>query len=102
MLEDLSRGTGPIEAPSQRDARHYILFPDVGNARTLYDRMKAEGLRCTFAPTPREADRCCGLAVLYEDAEDRAEIERMIEEGSVQILRFFEAGPVDPARLKFS
>ena len=39
---------------------------------------------------------------LFNFGADLAEIERMIEEGSVQILRFFEAGPVDPARLKFS
>ena len=38
-------------------ARHYVLFPDVKNAQSLYELMKAAGVRCTFAPTPREADR---------------------------------------------
>ena len=46
-------------------ARHYVLFPDVKNAQSLYELMKAAGVRCTFVPTPREADRCCGLAVFY-------------------------------------
>ena len=82
--------------------RHYVLFPDVTNAQKLYGMMKGAGLRCTFAPTPREADRCCGLAVFYEEAGDRGEIERMIAEGGVSILRFFEAEPVDPGRMKFS
>ena len=82
--------------------RHYVLFPDVTNAQRLYELMKGAGLRCTFAPTPREADRCCGLAVLYEEAEDRPRIEAMIAEGDVEILRFFEAEPVDPGRMKFS
>ena len=50
-------------------ARHYVLFPDVKNAQALYELMKAAGVRCTFAPTPREADRCYGLAALYCKAE---------------------------------
>ena len=49
------------------EARHYVLFPDVANAKALYGLMKTAGIRCTFAPTPREADRCCGLAGLHLD-----------------------------------
>ena len=52
-------------------ARHYMLFPDVKNAKSLYELMKAAGVRCTFAPTPREADRCCGLAVTTRSEERR-------------------------------
>ena len=28
-------------------ARHYVLFPDVKNAQSLYALMKAAGVRCT-------------------------------------------------------
>ena len=82
-------------------ARHYVLFPDVKNAQSLYALMKAAGVRCTFAPTPREADRCCGLAVLYQDAGERGRIERMAAENGVQILRFFDGAAGDPQRMKF-
>ncbi len=82
-------------------ARHYVLFPDVKNAQSLYALMKAAGVRCTFAPTPREADRCCGLAVLYQDAGDRERIERMAAENEVRILRFFDGAAGDPQRMKF-
>ena len=82
-------------------ARHYVLFPDVKNAQSLYALMKAAGVRCTFAPTPREADRCCGLAVLYQDAGDRERIERMAAENEVRILRFFDGAAGDPERMKF-
>ena len=82
-------------------ARHYVLFPDVKNAQSLYALMKAAGVRCTFAPTPREADRCCGLAVLYQDAGERGRIERMAAENGVQVLRFFDGAAGDPERMKF-
>nr|WP_314717331.1 DUF3343 domain-containing protein [uncultured Fretibacterium sp.] len=82
-------------------ARHYVLFPDVKNAQSLYALMKAAGVRCTFAPTPREADRCCGLAVLYQDADERGRIERMAAENGVQVLRFFDGAAGDPERMKF-
>ena len=82
-------------------ARHYVLFPDVKNAQSLYALMKAAGVRCTFAPTPREADRCCGLAVLYQDAGERGRIERMAAENGVRVLRFFDGATGDPDRMKF-
>ena len=82
-------------------ARHYVLFSDVKNAQSLYALMKAAGVRCTFAPTPREADRCCGLAVLYQDADERGRIERMAAENGVQVLRFFDGAAGDPERMKF-
>ena len=82
-------------------ARHYVLFPDVKNAQALYELMKATGVRCTFAPTPREADRCCGLAVLYQDAGERGRIERMAAENGVQVLRFFDGATGNPDRMKF-
>jgi len=81
--------------------RHYVLFPDVRNAQKLYGLMKAAELHCTLAPTPREADRCCGVAVLYEDGGDRGQIERIIAENGVEVLRFFDGAAGDPTRMKF-
>ena len=81
--------------------RHYVLFPNVENARRLYDLLKAEGVKCTFAPTPREADKCCGVSVLFQDEEDRPRIEHIITDKGIDILRFYEAEPPDPSRMKF-
>ena len=81
--------------------RHYVLFPNVTNAQKLYGLMKAAGLRCTLAPTPREANRCCGVAILYEDGGGRERIERMAAENDVEILSFFDGAAGDPGRMKF-
>ena len=80
---------------------HYILFPDVTNAQRLYDLMKAEGIKCTFAPTPREADKCCGVSVLYYDDSYNALIMTLIHDNGVNILKFFEGASGNPDRLKF-
>ena len=81
--------------------RHFVLFPDVTNAQRLYDLLKAEGIRCTFAPTPREADKCCGVCVMFQNEEDRPEIERLIEENAITVLKFYEGQAGDPERMKF-
>ena len=80
---------------------HYILFPDVTNAQRLYDLMKAEGIKCTFAPTPREADKCCGVSVLYYDDSFNGRIMALIHDNGVSILKFFEGKSGSPDRLKF-
>ena len=80
---------------------HYILFPDVTNAQRLYDLMKAEGIKCTFAPTPREADKCCGVSVLYYDDSFNEKIISLINDNNVNILKFFEGKSGNPYRLKF-
>lgn len=85
---------------SRRD--FYVLFPDVENAQSLYKRLKEKGIKCTLAPTPREADKCCGVAVLYYEEEDRKSIETMVEETGVEILKFFEKENTDDTtRMKF-
>ena len=82
--------------------RHYVLFPNVANAQKLYDILKAEGIKCTFAPTPREADKCCGVCVLYYDEKDRELITNLIIKNNVTILKFFDGEAGDPTRMKFS
>ena len=81
--------------------RHYVLFPDVTNAQKLYDILKAGGIKCTFAPTPREADKCCGVCVLFYDENDREAISRIIAENTIKILKFFDGESGNPERMKF-
>ncbi len=80
---------------------HYILFPDVTNAQKLYDSMKADGIKCTFAPTPREADKCCGVSVLYYNESDKERITGLINSLDVKILKFFDGESGNPDRMKF-
>ena len=80
---------------------HYILFPDVTNAKKLYDILKAGGIKCTFAPTPREADKCCGVCVLFYNEEDREAIQTTINKNEITILKFFEGKAGNPERMKF-
>lgn len=80
----------------------YILFPDVTNAQNLYEALKKKGIKCTLAPTPRDADKCCGVAVLYYQEEDKETIEKIVQEVEVKILKFYEKeNSNDPDRLKF-
>lgn len=83
-------------------ARHYVLFPDVTNAQKLYDILKAGGIRCTFAPTPREADKCCGVCVLYYNEDDKEAVTNFISNNNIKVLKFFDGEAGDPARMKFS
>ncbi len=48
-----------------------------------------------------KADRCCGLAVLYDDAGERERIERMAAENKIRLLRFFDGAAGDPERMRF-
>ena len=82
--------------------RHYVLFPDVTNAKKLYELLKGSGIKCTFAPTPREADKCCGVCVLYYEENDRELITQYISENEIAILKFYDGEAGDPMRMKFS
>jgi hypothetical protein len=42
----------------------YILFPNHHEGLRLYQELKAAGVKCTIAPTPREASRFCGMSLL--------------------------------------
>ncbi len=81
--------------------RHYVLFPDVTNAQKLYDILKSQNVKCTFAPTPREADKRCGVCVLFYDENDRDLISKIIADNEIIILKFFEGESGNPNRMKF-
>ena len=81
--------------------RHYVLFPDVTNAQKLYNILKSQNVKCTFAPTPREADKCCGVCVLFYDENDRDLISRIIADNEIIILKFFDGESGNPNRMKF-
>lgn len=43
---------------------YYILFPNHHEGLRLHKELKAAGVKCTIAPTPREASRFCGMSIL--------------------------------------
>lgn len=82
--------------------KHYVLLADTKTVMKLYDLVKKAGVKATLAPTPREASHCCGVAILYENKEDRSIIEKVIEENEITIDAFWDSENKDnPNRFKF-
>ena len=81
---------------------YYLLFDDSKTAVSLYKHLKKEGVRCTMAPTPRKADRCCGVSILYYNSDDRAIIEDISRRVGLDVSRVWECENEDnPNRGKF-
>ena len=81
---------------------YYIFLPDSKTALELYGLIKQKGIKCTMAPTPREADACCGVSILYYKAEDKRIIEETSKKTGLSIQRFWECENDDnPERNKF-
>ena len=79
---------------------HYILVPNSKVAYELYQKL--DKIESTMAPTPREADHCCGIAILYENEEDREKIKKIADENNIKIDTFFDTeSKIDPNRGRF-
>ncbi|NPV89840.1 MAG: DUF3343 domain-containing protein [Firmicutes bacterium] len=46
---------------------YYILFPSHHEGLRLHQEFRAAGVKCTIAPTPREASRFCGMSLLVTE-----------------------------------
>ena len=68
---------------------YYVLFPNHYNGMRLYRDMKENGLKCTIAPTPREASKCCGISLLVKK-EDLDQIRQIVKEKQIEILQIAE------------
>ena len=69
---------------------YYLLFEDSKTACALYSEIKKKGVKCTPAPTPRKADFCCGVSILYYDSDDRKTIEEISKQTGLAIRCFWE------------
>lgn len=70
--------------PAQESYDYYILFPNHHEGLRLHQKLKAAGVRCIIAPTPRSASSFCGMSLrLAEDALPAA--EQVIAASSVKI-----------------
>ncbi|MEL3909319.1 MAG: DUF3343 domain-containing protein [Treponemataceae bacterium] len=80
----------------------YLLMNDSQSAVALYKKLKAIEIKCTLAPTPRSADACCGVAILYYNENDKSKIMQIVNETKVKINKFYECeNQNDPSRNKF-
>ena len=78
-----------------------MLFPNHYNGRRLYREMKENGLKCTIAPTPSEASKCCGISLLVKK-EDLDQIRQIVKEKQIEILQIAEIKKdIDPNRDRY-
>lgn len=66
---------------------YYILFPNVTEGLKLEKLLKAESIRYTIVPTPRELSKCCGISIKYEYEDDCA-IKLLAEDHEIKIEGF--------------
>lgn len=80
---------------------YYVLFPNHDNGMRLYREMKENGLKCTIAPTPREASKCCDISLLVKK-EDLDQIRQIVKEKQIEILQIAEIKKdIDPNRDRY-
>lgn len=80
---------------------YYVLFPNHDNGMRLYREMKENGLKCTIAPTPREASKCCGISLLVKK-EDLDQIRQIVKKKHIEILQIAEIKKdIDPNRDRY-
>ena len=78
----------------------YLLCPHAQAALVLQTRLRQEGIEATLAPTPREADHCCGLCIFLGPNKESDRVQQILEEGYAYD-GFFEAAAPDSSRLRF-
>ncbi|MFC4805682.1 DUF3343 domain-containing protein [Filifactor villosus] len=82
--------------------KFYVLLANSALALRLYQELRAHCVDSTMAPTPREADHCCGVCILYTKQEDKKTIMTVAEEAGICIDTFYECENTDdPNRMKF-
>lgn len=79
----------------------YVLFPNHENGLLLYNALKGEGIKTTIVPTPRKAQKCCGISLLVDETQLGA-VRACVEREGVEILDIISlADDRDAARDKY-
>ena len=79
----------------------YLLCPNAEAALRLQTRLREAEIDATLAPTPREADHCCGLSIFLGEGEQKSQVEEVLAEGFCHD-GFFETEGPNPFRMRFS
>ena len=81
---------------------YYLLMPDSPSTMKLQEYLFKAGIQSTLAPTPREADHCCGVCILYHNPEDKEIIQGILEREKIASDGFWEGEDRrNPTRNKF-
>jgi hypothetical protein len=67
------------------ELRFYVLFPNHTEGMKLDSILNKKGIKHTIVPTPRRLSVCCGISIMYDEA-DGDRIRELIEENGVSIL----------------
>jgi hypothetical protein len=78
---------------------YYILFPNVTEGLRLEKLLKAEDIRYTIVPTPRELSKCCGISIKYEGV-DESSIKLLVDKHGIGI-EGFRSLPARKPEVKF-
>ena len=70
---------------------NYVFLPDTASVMALYEVVHGASIRCTIAPTPREADHCCGVCLIFEDDTMQNKIRELAEAHAIPIDAFWSA-----------
>lgn len=82
--------------------KYYCLVQNSKIAQALHEALSKEGIKNTLAPTPRQADHCCGICILYYDGKDQGKIKEIAKKEDLPIDTFYEMENLDdPNRYKF-
>lgn len=85
-----------------KNKRYYVLSPSSSEAMKLYQKVREAKIPATMAPTPRNADHCCGVCILYKNIEDQEKIDQIAKDNNYKIDDFWETEITDnPNRNKF-
>lgn len=79
--------------------QYFVFLKNSVDAYNLSQKLK---IKKTLAPTPREADFCCGVCIIYENKEDKEIIQKTADENGIIIDKFWEKeSDIDPNRMRF-
>ncbi|QQK08297.1 DUF3343 domain-containing protein [Miniphocaeibacter halophilus] len=82
--------------------KYYVFMPKAADAMALLQNIKEKGVESTLVPTPREADHCCGVSILYYNPLDKEKIEFIALEEEIPIDGFWDMeNKDDPNRNRF-
>lgn len=73
-----------------KNINSYILFPSYNIGMQLEAWLKKEKIKYTIVPAPRQLITCCGMAIMYDEA-DKEKIMDIVQREGINITGFFKA-----------
>lgn len=71
--------------------KYFILVENAKTATNLLQILRANNVKSTLAPTPRQASHTCGVAVYVYDKKDIDKIIPIANENNIKIDEIFES-----------